>query len=70
MRRAITHCPHCGSNSGLYSAFTGVQYYKFNGEPDGYDETMGREGKTLRCRACQRIVCRISTLKKQQGVQP
>ena len=43
-------CPKCGCGS-FYSKFIGTQYYKANGEPDGY--LLGdRETKTVRCLNC------------------
>lgn len=28
-------CPHCGSDTGVYTTFEGIQYYDFNGDPAG-----------------------------------
>ena len=30
-------CPYCNSNSGVYTTYTGRQFYYWDGEPCGYD---------------------------------
>lgn len=43
-------CPKCGCAT-FYSKFTGTQYYKADGEPDGY-HLGARKTKTVRCLKC------------------
>lgn len=59
-------CPHCGSDAGLFSKETAryEQYYKFNGEPNGYsdlDRVCTRKTTPLYCVYCGR---RVTTLEK------
>lgn len=43
-------CPKCGCET-FFSKFIGTQYYKANGENDGYHFD-GKETKTVRCLKC------------------
>ena len=50
-------CPYCGSTKGAMTTFIGTQYYKWNGEPDGYFEEMdGSESKFAKCLDCGRKI--------------
>ena len=65
-------CPYCGSEDGLFSKELTryEQYYKFNGEPDGYsefDNIIRRKSTPLYCVKCYR---RITTLEKLGSCHP
>ena len=71
----ITCCPHCGSTEGLYTKTTYINVphrFGFNNEAqnntemyDNAEDTRG--GETAYCQDCHRVVCRMSTLRKQWG---
>lgn len=73
IKKPITCCPHCGSDSGIYTltTYVGVPYNRgFDGsEQDNgemYDNvTEFRGGKIAYCQECHKAVCRMSTLEKQ-----
>ena len=51
----LAKCPYCGSDSGVCSKFKviGMDYYKFNGMPDGEDITGPyRHNKYMTCVDC------------------
>lgn len=57
----IECCPHCGSRNGLYSkeCVRYVQFYKWDGEPDGYsefDSIRYRKSVPLYCSKCNKRV--------------
>lgn len=59
-------CPYCGSGDGLFSKELTryEQYYKFDGEPDGYsefDNIVRRKSTPLYCICCGK---RVTTLEK------
>lgn len=74
-KKLIQCCPHCGSTEGLYTKITYVNVpwcFGFNGEAhfngemyDNAEETRG--GETAYCQKCRKLVCRMSTLRKQWG---
>lgn len=43
-------CPKCGGTDGFYTKGTVMQYYKCNGDPDGYEFTS--EGTMAACLNC------------------
>ncbi len=45
-------CRKCGSDNGYYSTVYVKQYYKINGEPNGYDLDLSKETETVRCLNC------------------
>lgn len=51
----MNKCPYCGSSDGVYTTFVGIQYYQFNGEPDGHS-TDTNESKFAKCRRCGRRI--------------
>lgn len=62
-------CPHCGSRHGVYTTFTGMQFYDFNGEPDGYDhETPENQKKFARCRHCDRKIS-LNRIKREAKLE-
>lgn len=72
-RKPITCCPHCGSTEGIYTKNTlvNVPYYikfdgtdEFNGEMYDNAETL-RGGELAYCQNCDKVICRMSTLRKQ-----
>lgn len=72
-RKPIMRCPHCGSTEGIFTKTTlvNIPFYvgfdgseQFNGEM--YDNAEGRRGGELAyCQNCEKVVCRMSTLRKQ-----
>ena len=74
-KKQIQRCPHCGSTEGLYTKTTYVNVpncFGFNGEQrdnsEMYDNTESfRGGETAYCQTCNKVVCRMSTLRKQWG---
>lgn len=62
----MDRCPYCGSTVGLFSKemVRYSQYYKFDGEPDGYSEfdtVKVRKTTPLYCISCEK---RITTYQK------
>lgn len=52
-------CPHCGSDMGAYTTYTGRQFYFWDGEPSGYDpDVPDNQLKFVRCLNCDRKVAR------------
>lgn len=50
-------CPYCGSNSGVYTTYTGRQFYYWDGEPCGYDSDVPEnQNKFARCVNCNRKI--------------
>lgn len=47
-------CPKCGGTDGFYTKGTVTQYYKCNGDPDGYEFT--GEGTMATCLNCGRRI--------------
>ena len=43
-------CPYCGSEDGVFTTYTGKQYYYWNGEPCGYNaDVPDNQRKFVRC---------------------
>lgn len=72
MKKKITCCPHCGGTEGIYtlSTYKEVRYNlefsgeeQFNGEM--YDNATIYNGNLAYCQSCNKVICRLSTLKKQ-----
>lgn len=72
-RKSITCCPHCGSDEGI---FTKITLYRvpwrcgFGGEEqengEMYDSAEDlRGGEMAYCQNCGKVICRMSTLRKQ-----
>ena len=51
-------CPHCGSKNGVYTTFTAMQYYDFNGDTAGcsLDDAMENQKVMARCLHCDRKI--------------
>lgn len=71
----ITCCPHCGSTMGFYtmSNYLHVPHEMgFDGEERDnssmYDQAEIEGGNLAYCMKCNRVICRISTLKKRNGI--
>lgn len=72
-RKPITCCPHCGSTEGIYTKTTLYNIpwcCGFGGEEqengEMYDNAERQSGgDTVYCQNCDKIICRMSTLKKQ-----
>ena len=52
----MNKCPYCGSDSGVFTTFTGTQYYTWNGESNGYSDFTEKESKFARCISCNRKI--------------
>lgn len=59
-------CPKCGSDKGVFTTFTGTQYYKWNGEPNGYSDNIERESKFARCVVCNHKISMNRILKESE----
>lgn len=62
----MNKCPYCGSSMGLYSkeVVRYCQFYKFNGDADGYsefDDLKVRKSTPLYCQQCDK---RVGTYEK------
>lgn len=62
----MDRCPYCGSTTGLFCKEIArySQFYKFNGEPDGYSEldiVVRRKSTPLYCCFCEK---KVTTLEK------
>ena len=71
----ITCCPHCGSAMGFYtlSNYMRVAYKtSFDGKErdnsEMYDNAEIRGGNTAYCLECNKVICRVSTLQKRNGI--
>lgn len=52
-------CPYCGSDDGVFTTYTGTQYYDWNGEPCGYDNDVSdNQIKFARCIKCNRKIAK------------
>lgn len=50
-------CPYCGSDNGVYTTYTGRQFYYWDGEPCGYDsDVLENQIKFARCVKCNRKI--------------
>lgn len=50
-------CPYCGSEDGVFTTYTGKQYYYWNGEPCGYNaDVSDNQRKFVRCINCKRKI--------------
>ncbi len=50
-------CPYCGSEDGVFTTYTGKQYYYWNGEPCGYNaDVPDNQRKFVRCINCKRKI--------------
>ena len=68
----MDRCPHCGSDYGLYTKeyVTFDQYYKFDGEPDGYGELAPvyyRKDAKVYCCECDKCVGMASKIFPHHG---
>lgn len=53
----MQRCPYCGSEDGVFTTYTGKQFYFWNGEPAGYNEDVPEnQHKFARCISCERKV--------------
>lgn len=72
MKKRITCCPHCGSAEGFYtlSTYKDIPYnLGFDGKEQNnsemYDNATVHNGLLAYCQNCGKVICRLSTLKKQ-----
>lgn len=47
-------CPNCKSDSGVYTTIKAIQYYKWDGEPNGLNIGGGVESEIARCISCNK----------------
>ena len=60
-------CPHCGSIIGVYTTFTGTQYYVFNGDPAGCSlNGIENQRAFARCIKCDRKISMNRILKEAE----
>ena len=53
----MQRCPYCGSEVGVFTTYTGRQFYFWNGEPAGYNaDVPENQHKFARCLNCERKV--------------
>lgn len=53
----MVKCPYCGSTDGVYTTYTGRQFYTWDGEPLGYDsDVYENQRKFARCVKCDRKI--------------
>lgn len=53
----MVKCPYCGSDGGVYTTFTGKQYYYWDGELAGYDtDVPENQSAFARCVKCGRKI--------------
>lgn len=62
----MNKCPYCGSEKGVFTTFIGTQYYKWNGEADGYSDSMDNESKFAKCIECGRKISMNRILKERE----
>lgn len=61
----MDRCPHCGSEDGVYTTYTGIQQYSWKGEPNGYFQDVAEnETKFAKCVHCGRKVSMNRILKE------
>ena len=59
----MVKCPYCGSVDGVYTIYTGRQFYTWDGEPHGYYANVSEnQRKFARCVKCDRKIA-INRLK-------
>lgn len=51
-------CPYCGSSAGVYTTFTAIQRYDFNGNPAGcsLDDAIENQRVMARCLHCDKKI--------------
>lgn len=50
-------CPYCGSEDGVFTTYTGTQYYYWDGEPCGFNaDVPDNQRKFVRCIKCKRKI--------------
>lgn len=61
----MQRCPYCGSEDGVFTTYTGRQFYFWNGEPAGYNaDVPENQHKFARCISCKRKIM-LSRLAKE-----
>ena len=59
MTDRIDVCPHCGFANGVYSIFTGHQFYSLNGDEAGYEIENANEGSAIYCASCNKKIGKL-----------
>lgn len=66
----MERCPYCGSEDGVYTTYTGRQYYFWDGEPSGFNADVPDNQTTFaRCVKCQRRISMRRILKEAKEEQ-
>lgn len=52
----MKRCPYCNSDRGVYTIFKAMQYYSWDGEPEGYSTDELDESKFAKCLSCDRKI--------------
>lgn len=52
----MERCPYCNSDKGISVVFKGLQYYSWDGNPNGYSTDEISESKFARCLSCDRKI--------------
>lgn len=65
----MVKCPYCGSDKGVLTTFTGIQYYTWSGESQGYcNDVAENESKFAKCIKCGRKISMNRILKESNLV--
>lgn len=60
-------CPHCGSENGAYTTYTGKQYYDWDGEPCGFNaDVPDNQRAYVRCVDCGKRVAKARLVRKER----
>ena len=58
-------CPYCGCEDGVYTTYTGKQYYYFDGDPSGFNADVSDNQRVFaRCIHCNRKISMKRILKE------
>ena len=53
----MQRCPYCGSEDGVFTTYTGRQFYFWDGKPAGYNaDVLENQRKLVRWLSCKRKV--------------
>ena len=64
----MNNCPYCGSKHGVYTTYTGRQYYNWNGELAGYDTDETEDQRFFaRCVQCNKKISLQRILKDKNN---
>ena len=53
----MDRCPYCGSKTGIYKTYVGIQYYDWSGEPSGFnDDMVEKQRMFVKCIKCHKRI--------------